>query len=101
MLQQEAQGLVNTTGSTLGTMISTATGDDELGEMISQGISDTENELLSGKKLSLGSKILPIAKKSVIMVVDNIEDPQYRAVVKEIGLCLQTWKRIKDTDGRR
>ena len=84
VLQQEAQGLVNTTGSTLGTMISTATGDDELGEMISQGISDTGNELLSGKRLSLGSKILPIAKKSVNMVVDNIEDPQYRAVAKQI-----------------
>ena len=84
VLQQEAQGLVNTTGSTLGMMVGQATGDDELGEMISQGISDTGNELLSGKRLSLGSKILPIAKKSVNMVVDNIEDPQYRAVVKEI-----------------
>jgi len=84
VLQDEAQGLVNTTGSTLGTMIATATGDDELGEMVKQGISDTGNELLSGKRLSLGSKILPIAKKSVNMAVDNIEDPQYRAVAKQI-----------------
>ena len=42
------------------------------------------SKFLSGKKLSLGSKILPIAKKSVNMVVDNIEDPQYRAVAKQI-----------------
>ena len=84
VLKDEAQGIVNTTGSTLGTMIATATGDDELGDMINQGISDTGKELLSGKRLSLGSKILPIAKKSVNMVVDNIEDPQYRAVAKQI-----------------
>ena len=84
VLKDEAQGLVDGTASTLGTMIATATGDDELGEMVKQGISDTGDELLSGKKLSLGSKILPIAKKSVNMVVDNIEDPQYRAVAKEI-----------------
>jgi hypothetical protein len=84
VLQQEAQGIVNTTGSTLGTMIATATGDDELGEMVKQGISDTGNELLSGKRLSLGSKILPIAKRSVNVVVDQIEDPRYRAVAKQI-----------------
>jgi len=82
VLQDEAQGLVDTTGSTLGTMIATATGDEELGEMVKQGISDTGNELLSGQKLSLGSKILPIAKRSVNMVVDNIDDPRYRAVAK-------------------
>ena len=70
--------------STLGMLVGQATGDEELGEMVKQGISDTGDELLSGKKLSLGSKILPIAKKSVNMVVDNIEDPQYRAVAKQI-----------------
>ena len=84
VLKDEAQGIVNTTGSTLGTMIATATGDDELGEMVKQGISDTGNEFLSGERLSLGSKILPIAKKSVNTVVDQIEDPQYRAVAKQI-----------------
>jgi len=83
-LQDEAQGLVDTTGSTLGTMIATATGDDELGEMVKQGISNTGNELLTGQKLSLGSKILPIAKRSVNLVVDQIENPQYRAVAKQI-----------------
>jgi len=36
-------------------MIATATGDDELGEMVKQGISDTDDELLTGQKLSLGS----------------------------------------------
>jgi len=63
-------------------MIATATGDEELGDMVKRGISDTGNELLSGQKLSLGSKILPIAKRSVNVVVDQIEDPQYRAVAK-------------------
>jgi hypothetical protein len=84
VLQQEAQGLIDTTGSTLGTMIGEATGDDELGEMVKQGISDTGNEFLSGERLSLGSKILPIAKKSVNVVVDQIEDPRYKAVAKQI-----------------
>ena len=65
-------------------LVGQATGDEELGDMINQGISDTGNELLSGKRLSLGSKILPIAKKSVNVVVDQIEDPQYRAVAKQI-----------------
>ncbi len=65
-------------------MISTATGDEKLGDMVKQGISDTGNELLSGERLSLGSKILPIAKRSVNVVVDQIEDPRYRAVAKQI-----------------
>jgi hypothetical protein len=84
VLQDEAQGLIDTTGTTLGMMVGQATGDEELGDMINQGISDTGNELLSGKRLSLGSKILPIAKKSVNMVVDNIEDPRYKAIAKQI-----------------
>ena len=84
VLQKKAQGLIDTTGSTLGTMIGEATGDDELGEMVKQGISDTGNEFLSGERLSLGSKILPIAKKSVNVVVDQIEDPRYKAVAKQI-----------------
>ena len=84
VLQDEAQSLIDTTGTTLGMMVGQATGDEELGDMINQGISDTGNELLSGKRLSLGSKILPIAKKSVNVVVDQIEDPQYRAVAKQI-----------------
>ena len=65
-------------------MIGQATGDEELGTMIQQGISDTGNELLSGERLSLGSKILPIAKRSVNVVVDQIEDPRYKAVAKQI-----------------
>ena len=84
VLQNEAQGLIDTTGATLGMMVGQATGNDELGDMVSQGISDTGNEFLSGQRLSLGSKILPIAKKSVNVVVDNIEDPQYRALAKQI-----------------
>ena len=84
VLKQEAQGLVDSTGSTLGTMIATATGDEELGDMVKRGISDTGNELLSGQKVSLGSKILPIAKRSINVVVDQIEDPRYRAVAKQI-----------------
>ena len=84
VLQDEAQGLIDTTGTTLGMMVGQATGDEELGDMVNKGVSDTGNELLSGQRLSLGSKILPIAKKSVNTVVDQIEDPQYRAVAKQI-----------------
>ncbi len=84
VLQDEAQGLIDTTGTTLGMMIGQATGDEELGDMVNQGISDTGNELLTGQRLSLGSKILPIAKKSVNVVVDQIEDPRYRALAKQI-----------------
>ena len=84
VLKDEAQGLIDGTGATLGMMVGQATGDDELGEMVKQGISDTGNEFLSGERLSLGSKILPIAKRSVNVVVDQIEDPRYRAVAKQI-----------------
>jgi len=49
VLQNEAQGLVDITGATLGNMISTATGDDELGEMVQKGISGTGNELFQVK----------------------------------------------------
>jgi hypothetical protein len=45
VLQDEAQGLIDTTGTTLGMMVGQATGDEELGDMINQGISDTGNEL--------------------------------------------------------
>ena len=84
VLQEEAQGLIDTTGTTLGMMIGKATGDEELGDMVQRGISDTGNELLSGQRLSLGSKILPIAKRSVNLVVDEIEDPRYKALAKQI-----------------
>jgi len=36
VLQDEAQGIINTTGATLGTMIGEATGDDELCQMVKQ-----------------------------------------------------------------
>jgi hypothetical protein len=41
VLQEEAQGMIDSTGSTLGMMIGKATGDEELGDMVKQGISDT------------------------------------------------------------
>jgi len=84
VLTDEAQGLIDGTGATLGMMVGQATGDEELGEMVKQGISDVGDEFLSGERLSLGSKILPIAKRSVNVVVDQIEDPRYRAVAKQI-----------------
>ena len=76
--------MIDSTGSTLGMMIGKATRDEELGDMVEQGFSDTGNELLSCKRLSLGSKSLPIAKRSVDLVVDQIEDPRYKAMVKQI-----------------
>ena len=63
VLQDEAQGLIDTTGTTLGMMVGQATGDEELGDMINQGISDTGNELLSGKRLSLGSKFYLLRRR--------------------------------------
>ena len=84
VLQEKAQGLIDTTGTTLGMMIGKATGDEELGDMVQRGISDTGNELLSGQKLSLGSKILPITKRRLNLVVDEIEDPKYKALAKQI-----------------
>jgi len=76
--------MIDSTGTTLGMMIGKATGDEDLGDMVQRGISDTGNELLSGKRLSLSSKILPIAKRSVNLVVDEIEDPKYKAIAKQI-----------------
>jgi len=84
VLKDEALGLVNGVGGTLGTMISSATGDAELGGMVQSSINGVAEELLEGKKLSLGSKILPIAKKAVNVAVDMIDDPQVRAITKEV-----------------
>ena len=84
VLKDEAQGLIDGTGATLGMMVGQATGDEELGEMVKQGISDVGDEFLSGERLSLGSKILPIAKRSVNVVVDQIDDPRYKAIAKQI-----------------
>jgi len=36
VLQDEAQGLIDTTGTTLGMMIGQATGDEELGDMVNR-----------------------------------------------------------------
>jgi len=92
VIKDEAQGLINTTGDTLGEMVGSATGDDELGDMVSSAVKETGENLLEGKKLNMGSKILPIAKKSVNVAVDKIEDPKYKmiakAVVKEAGAGL-------------
>ena len=84
VLKDEALGLVNGVGGTLGTMISSATGDAELGGMVQSSINGVATELLEGKKLSLGSKILPIAKKAVNVAVDMIDDPQVRMITKQI-----------------
>ena len=84
VLKDEALGLVNGVGGTLGTMISSATGDAELGGMVQSSINGVAEELLEGKKLSLGSKILPIAKKAVNVAVDMIDDPQVKMITKEI-----------------
>ena len=92
VIKDEAQGLINTTGDTLGEMVGSATGDEELGDMVSSAVKETGENLLEGKKLNMGSKILPIAKKSVNVAVDKIEDPKYKmiakAVVKEAGAGL-------------
>jgi hypothetical protein len=84
VLKDEALGLVNGVGGTLGAMIGSATGDAELGGMVQSSINGVATELLEGKKLSLGSKILPIAKKAVNVAVDMIDDPQVRMITKEI-----------------
>ena len=52
VLKDEAQGLIDTTGTTLGMLVGQATGYEELGDMINQGISDVGDELLSGERLS-------------------------------------------------
>jgi hypothetical protein len=84
VLKDEALGLVNGVGGTLGAMIGSATGDAELGGMVQSSINGVATELLEGKKLSLGSKILPIAKKAVNVAVDMIDDPQVKMITKEI-----------------
>tara|TARA_R110000796_G_scaffold3026_1_gene11502 strand:- start:5989 stop:7248 length:1260 start_codon:yes stop_codon:yes gene_type:complete len=84
VLKDEALSMVNGVGGTLGTMISSATGDAELGGMVQSSINGVATELLEGKKLSLGSKILPIAKRAVNVAVDMIEDPNTKMVAKQV-----------------
>ena len=83
-LKEEALGVMKGVGDNLGKMVAEATGDDELGDMISSGVLGVGDELLSGKRLQIGSKVLPIAKKAVNTATDMIEDPQYKMVAKEI-----------------
>ena len=84
VLKDEALGLVNGVGGTLGAMIGSATGDAELGGMVQSSINGVATELLEGKKLSLGSKILPIAKKAVNVAVDMIDDPQLKMITRQV-----------------
>ena len=84
VLKDEALGLVNGVGGTLGAMIGSATGDAELGGMIQSSINGVATELLEGKKLSLGSKILPIAKRAVNVAVDMIDDPELKMITRQV-----------------
>ena len=84
VLKDEALGLVNGVGGTLGAMIGSATGDAELGGMVQSSINGVATELLEGKKLSLGSKILPIAKRAVNVAVDMIDDPELKMITKQV-----------------
>lgn len=91
-LKEEALGVMKGVGDNLGKMVAEATGDDELGNMISSGVLGVSEELLEGKRLQIGSKVLPIAKKAVNTATDMIEDPQYKmvakALVKKAGMGL-------------
>jgi len=88
-LKAEAQKLIDTSAESLGSMIAEATEDEQLGESIKNAISETGDNLLSGKKLMIGQKITPIMKKAIKLSIDKIEDPQYKmianSIVKEAG----------------
>jgi hypothetical protein len=88
-LKAEAQKLIDTSAESLGSMIAEATEDEQLGENIKNAISQTGDNLLSGKKLMIGQKITPIMKKAIKLSIDKIEDPQYKmianSIVKEAG----------------
>ena len=88
-LKEEAQKLIDTSAESLGSMIGEATEDEQLGESIKNAISQTGDNLLSGKKLMIGQKITPIMKKAIKLSIDKIEDPQYKmianSIVKEAG----------------
>jgi len=55
-LKEEAQKLIDTSAESLGSMIGEATEDEQLGESIKNAISQTGDNLLSGKKLMIGPK---------------------------------------------
>jgi hypothetical protein len=84
-LQNEAQGLINMSAKSLGDMIAEATGDDEFGEMIANSISQTGDNLLTGQKLRVGSQISPIAKRAVNLTIQQIDDPQYKAIAMALA----------------
>ena len=88
-LKEEAQKLIDTSAESLGSMVAEATEDEQLGENIKNSISQTGDNLLSGKKLMIGQKITPIMKKAIKLSIDKIEDPQYKmianSIVKEAG----------------
>jgi hypothetical protein len=82
--KNEAIGLIGGVGSNLSKMIGEATGDEELGGMVENAVVGIGDELLSGKKLKVGSKVMPIAKRAVNNAVDMIEDDKARMVAKSI-----------------
>ena len=82
--KREAMSLMGGVGSNLSKMISEATGDEELGGMVENAVVGISDELLSGKKLKVGSKVMPIAKRAVNNAVDMIEDDRARMIAKSL-----------------
>lgn len=79
-----AMNVIKSSAGTFADMLAEATGEDELAEDLEEAIIDIAEEMLSGEKIVIGSKVVPLAKRAVNKAVDMIDDPKMKATAKAI-----------------
>lgn len=83
-MKSMAMNVIKSSAGTFADMLAEATGEDELAEDLEEAIIDIAEEMLSGEKIVVGSKVLPLAKRAVNKAVDMIDDPKMKATAKAI-----------------
>lgn len=83
-MKSMAMNVIKTSAGTFADMLAEATGEDELAEDLEEAIIDIAEEMLSGERIVVGSKVLPLAKRAVNKAVDMIDDPKMKATAKAI-----------------
>lgn len=91
-MKSMAMNVIKSSAGAFADMLAEATGEDELADDLEEAILDIAEELLSGEKVIVGSKLIPLAKKAINTAVDMIDDPQMKArakaVLKKAGMGL-------------
>lgn len=83
-MKSMAMNVIKSSAGTFADMLAEATGEDELAEDIEEAIVDIADEMLSGERIVVGSKVIPLAKRAINKAVDMIDDPKMKATAKSI-----------------